>query len=72
MLRQLVLALPVLMLMAGCEAESGPLPPSKTLSPEKVASIAATIKTKHPDLSAEIRGKVLSTVVQSIDNMVFV
>jgi formylglycine-generating enzyme required for sulfatase activity len=71
-LRQFVLALPALMLLVGCEAESGSLPTSKTLSPEKVAAIAATVKTKYPDLSAELRDKVLNTVVQSIDNMVFV
>ena len=72
MLRQFVLGLPALMLLVGCDAESGPLPISKTLSPEKVASIAATVKTKYPGLSAELRDKVLKTVVQSIDNMVFV
>ncbi len=72
MLRQSVIALPFAMLLVGCEAESGPLPRSKVLSPEKVSSIAATIQTKHPSLSGELRDKVLSTVVQSIDNMVFV
>ncbi|WP_256657588.1 SUMF1/EgtB/PvdO family nonheme iron enzyme [Pseudomonas sp. ACM7] len=72
MLRQLVLALPAMMFLVGCEAESGPLPNSKSLTPEKVASIATTIAKKYPDLSSELRGKVLNTVVQSIDNMVFV
>ncbi|MFG6205963.1 formylglycine-generating enzyme family protein [Pseudomonas retamae] len=72
MLRQFVLALPALMLLVGCDAESGPLPPSKNLSPERVASIAETVKARYPDLSAELRDKVLNTVVQSIDNMVFV
>ncbi|MFJ4543112.1 formylglycine-generating enzyme family protein [Pseudomonas sp. NPDC088885] len=72
MLRQSVLALPFIMLLVGCEAESGPLPTSKSLTPEKVTSIAATIKGKYPDLSSELRDKVLITVVQSIDNMVFV
>jgi sulfatase modifying factor 1 len=71
-LRQLVLALPAMMFLVGCEAESGPLPSSKSLAPEKVAAIAANIEKKYPDLSSEIRGKVLNTVVQSIDNMVFV
>jgi formylglycine-generating enzyme required for sulfatase activity len=71
-LRQFVLALPALFFLAGCEAESGPLPVSKSLTPEKVASIAATIKTKYPNLSTDLREKVLNTVVQSIDNMVFV
>ena len=72
MLRQFVLALPALFFLAGCEAESGSLPVSKSLTPEKVASIAETIKTKYPNLSSEMREKVLNTVVQSIDNMVFV
>lgn len=72
MLRQLVLALPAMRFLVGCEAESGPLPTSKSLAPEKVSTIAATIAKKYPDLSSELRGKVLNTVVQSIDNMVFV
>ncbi|MGE8188322.1 formylglycine-generating enzyme family protein [Pseudomonas sp. NPDC086278] len=72
MLRQFVLALPAMMFLVGCEAETGPLPSSKSLTPEKVAAIAATIDNKYPDLSSELRGKVLNTVVQSIDNMVFV
>ncbi|WP_343045179.1 formylglycine-generating enzyme family protein [Pseudomonas atagonensis] len=72
MFRQSLLALPFMMLLVGCEAESSSLPSSKSLSPEKVASIAATIKAKYPSLSSELRDKVLSTVVQSIDNMVFV
>jgi formylglycine-generating enzyme required for sulfatase activity len=71
-LRQTVLALPFIALLLGCEAQSGSLPNSKSLSAEKVASIAATIKAKYPDLSSEIRDKVLNTVVTSIDNMVFV
>ncbi|WP_256661698.1 SUMF1/EgtB/PvdO family nonheme iron enzyme [Pseudomonas sp. F01002] len=72
MLRQLVLALPAMMFLVGCEAESGPLPNSKSLTPEKVASIATTIAKKYPDLPSELRGKVLNTVLQSIENMVFV
>ncbi|WP_415764543.1 formylglycine-generating enzyme family protein [Pseudomonas sp. ZB1P45] len=71
MLRQLVFALPALILL-GCQAESEPLPHSQKLAPEKVAAIAATIKNKYPNFSSELRGKVLNTVVQSIDNMVFV
>jgi sulfatase modifying factor 1 len=70
-LRQLVFALPALILL-GCQAESEPLPHSQNLAPDKVAAIAATIKNKYPNLSSELRGKVLNTVVQSIDNMVFV
>ncbi|MHC8306194.1 formylglycine-generating enzyme family protein [Pseudomonas sp. PB3P13] len=72
MLRQFLLALPAMMFLGGCEAESGPLSSSKSLAPEKVASIATTIEKKYPDLSKELRGRVLNTVVQSIDNMVFV
>lgn len=72
MLRQFLLAIPTMFFLAGCEAESGPMPVSKSLTPEKVASIAATIKTKYPDLSTDLREKILNTVVQSIDNMVFV
>ncbi|MGE8188319.1 formylglycine-generating enzyme family protein [Pseudomonas sp. NPDC086278] len=72
MLRQFVLTLPAMMLSVGCEAEYGSLPSSKRLAPEKVAAIAATIDKKYPDLRSELRGKVLNTVVQSIDNMVFV
>ncbi|WP_343045180.1 formylglycine-generating enzyme family protein [Pseudomonas atagonensis] len=72
MFRQSLFALPFMMLLVGCEVESGSLPSSKSMSPEKVASIAATIKAKYPDLSSELRGKVLNTVVHSIDNMVFV
>ncbi|MDP9708734.1 UNVERIFIED_ORG: hypothetical protein J2X80_000799 [Pseudomonas fluorescens] len=72
MLRQFVLALPAMFFLAGCGAESGSLPVSMSLTPEKVASIAETIKTKYPNLSSEMREKVLNTVVQSIDNMVFV
>ncbi|WDH35665.1 formylglycine-generating enzyme family protein [Pseudomonas chlororaphis] len=71
-LRQLIFSLPAMLFLVGCEAESGSLPSSKSLSPEKIASIAATIKTKYPNISSDQRNKVLATVVQSIDNMVFV
>jgi sulfatase modifying factor 1 len=71
-IRPYALALASTMLLTGCGAESGSLPSSQSMSPEKVASIATTIKTKYPDLSSELRDKVLHTVVQSIDNMVFV
>ena len=59
------------MLLLGCQA-SAPLPKSQKLSAEKVAEIASTIDRKYPQLSREIRGKLLNTVVQSLDNMVFV
>ncbi|WP_256587179.1 SUMF1/EgtB/PvdO family nonheme iron enzyme [Pseudomonas sp. Irchel s3a12] len=71
-IRPYALALASTMLFTGCGAKSGSLPSSQSMSPEKVASIATTIKTKYPDLSSELRDKVLNTVVQSIDNMVFV
>ncbi|MBX8542962.1 formylglycine-generating enzyme family protein [Pseudomonas cichorii] len=64
--------MPAMLMMVGCNAESDPLPKSQNLTTEKVAAISATIKTQYPDLSSELRGKVLSTVVRSIDNMVFV
>ncbi|MGE8188321.1 formylglycine-generating enzyme family protein [Pseudomonas sp. NPDC086278] len=69
---QFVFVLSVMMLLGGCEAESRPLPSSKSVTPKKVAEIAATIDKKYPDLSSELHGKVLNAVVQSIDNMVFV
>jgi formylglycine-generating enzyme required for sulfatase activity len=71
-LRHFVLSLFFIALLLGCEANSNSLPSSKSLPAEKVASIAATIKAKYPELSSEMRGKVLNTVVASIDNMVFV
>ncbi|GFM68885.1 SUMF1/EgtB/PvdO family nonheme iron enzyme [Pseudomonas lijiangensis] len=72
MLRPFLIAMPAMLMMVGCNAESGPLPKSQSLTPEKVAAIAATINIQYPALSNELRGKVLSTVVQSIDYMVFV
>jgi formylglycine-generating enzyme required for sulfatase activity len=60
------------LLLTGCQAQSLPLPQSQKLSPAKVAQIAATIEQQYPKLSSEIRGKLLNTVVQSLDNMVFV
>ncbi|PMZ98306.1 MULTISPECIES: SUMF1/EgtB/PvdO family nonheme iron enzyme [Pseudomonas] len=62
----------VFFIIFGCKAEHDSLPVSKSLSSEKVASIAETIKTNYPNLSTELRGKVLNMVVQSIDNMIFV
>jgi len=61
-----------LLLLTGCQVQSPPLPESQKLPPDKVAQIAATIDKKYPKLSTEIRGKLLNTVVQSLDNMVFV
>ncbi|TDF82474.1 SUMF1/EgtB/PvdO family nonheme iron enzyme [Pseudomonas sp. H9] len=62
----------MLLLLAGCQAASYPLPESQKLSTEKVAQIAATIEQKYPKLSSETRRQLLSTVVQSLDNMVFI
>jgi len=71
MVRPTLLPLCTLLLLTGCQAQSS-LPKSQKLPAEKVAQIAATIKQKYPGLSSEIRGKFLNTVVQSLDNMVFV
>ncbi|WP_224795583.1 formylglycine-generating enzyme family protein [Pseudomonas fluorescens] len=70
--KQIVLPLCTLMLLTGCQVQSPPLPKSQKLSPDKVAQIAATIEHKYPELSTEVRGKLLDTVVKSLDNMVFV
>ena len=72
MVKQTLLPLCTLLLLAGCTAQSTALPISQKLSPGKVAEIAMTIERKYPKLSAEVRGKLLNTVVQSLDNMVFV
>jgi len=70
--RQILLPLCTLLLLTGCQAQPSPLPKSQKLSSDKVAQIAATIEQKYPKLSTEVRGKLLNTVVQSLDNMVFV
>ncbi|MGY2293635.1 formylglycine-generating enzyme family protein [Pseudomonas sp. SDO528_S397] len=72
MLHQGFVLLSVILFLSGCEAKSFSLPVSTTLSPEKVAVIAENIGKKYPGKSDELRNKILSTVVQSIDNMVFV
>ncbi|WP_313482207.1 formylglycine-generating enzyme family protein [Pseudomonas sp.] len=72
MAKHISLHLLTLLLLTGCEAQSLSLPTSQKLSPDKVAQIAATIEQKYPKLSSELRGKVLHTVVRSLDNMVFV
>ncbi|MDX9667387.1 SUMF1/EgtB/PvdO family nonheme iron enzyme [Pseudomonas sp. P5_152] len=72
MVGRVLLPLCTLLLLTGCQAQTSPLPESQKLSPDKVAQIAATIEQKYPKLSTEVRGKLLSTVVQSLDNMVFV
>lgn len=70
--RQILLPLCTLLLLIGCQAQPSPLPKSQKLSSDKVAQIAATIEQKYPKLSTEVRGRLLNTVVQSLDNMVFV
>ncbi|AZC30620.1 SUMF1/EgtB/PvdO family nonheme iron enzyme [Pseudomonas chlororaphis] len=70
--RKTLLSLCTLLMLTGCQVQSSPLPKSQKLSPDKVAQIAATIGQKYPKLSTETRGKLLNTVVQSLDNMVFV
>ncbi|WP_095171835.1 SUMF1/EgtB/PvdO family nonheme iron enzyme [Pseudomonas sp. Irchel 3H3] len=72
MVERVLLPLCTLLLLTGCQAQSSSLPKSQKLSPDKVAQIAATIEQKYPKLSTEVRGKLLNTVVQSLDNMVFV
>ncbi|MEE1868433.1 formylglycine-generating enzyme family protein [Pseudomonas auratipiscis] len=70
--RQFLLATCTLLLLAGCQGQSIPHPKSQKLSVDKVNEIASTIERKYPNLSAETRGKVLNTVVQSLGNMVFI
>ncbi|WP_339456930.1 hypothetical protein [Pseudomonas sp. EA_65y_Pfl1_P120] len=72
MIGRVLLPLCTLLLLTGCQAQSSSLPKSQKLSSDKVAQIAATIEQKYPKLSTEVRGKLLNTVVQSLDNMVFV
>ncbi|TDF82475.1 SUMF1/EgtB/PvdO family nonheme iron enzyme [Pseudomonas sp. H9] len=71
MAKQISLLVCSLMLTA-CQAQTYPLPESQKLSGEKVAQIAATIEQKYPKLPSETRRQLLSTVVQSLDNMVFI
>ena len=59
-------------MLMGCQAQTSVLPKSQKLSADKVADIAATIDRTYPNLSTEIRGQLLNTVVKSLDNMVFV
>ena len=66
------LALCVALLISGCEKQEVAGPPSKVLSPEKVAEIASTISRKYPNLSPQNRDAVLNTVIRSLDNMVLI
>lgn len=72
MVRQILLPICAFFLLTGCHAQSSTLPKSQKLSPDKVTQIAATIEQKYPNLSTETRGKLLNTVVRSLDNMVFI
>ncbi|MDR8017193.1 formylglycine-generating enzyme family protein [Ectopseudomonas guguanensis] len=60
------------LLVAGCQAQSQPLPKSERLSPEKVAAIAERIDSQYPKLLSELRSQMLDTVVRSLDEMVFI
>lgn len=59
-------------MLFGCHAQSTPLPSSEKLGLEKVTEIARRIDESYPHLSADLRSEVLSTVVRSLDDMVFV
>lgn len=59
-------------LIAGCEAQSSALPTSDKLSADKVAEIAERVEARYPDLSRTLRDQIISTVVRSVDDMVFI
>lgn len=69
---RLISLLLVPLLLAGCQAQSQPLPKSERLNPEKVAAIAERIDLQYPKLSSELRSQMLKTVVRSLDEMVFI
>ncbi|MBU1331984.1 MAG: formylglycine-generating enzyme family protein [Gammaproteobacteria bacterium] len=69
---KLILTLFFPLLAVGCQAQSQPLPKSEKLSPEKVAAIAERIDARYPKLSDDLRRQMLSTVVRSLDEMVFI
>ncbi|MET3050474.1 MULTISPECIES: SUMF1/EgtB/PvdO family nonheme iron enzyme [Pseudomonas] len=72
MAKQILLSIYSLLLLTACQVQKYPLPESQKLSIEKVAKIAVTIEQKYPGLSTETRSRLLNTVVQSLDNMVFI
>ena len=72
MINKTLLPLFTSLMLMGCQAQTSVLPKSQKLSADKVAEIAATIERTYPNLSTEIRGQLLNTVVKSLDNMVFV
>lgn len=61
-----------LTVLSGCDARPLTLPVSEKLSVQKVQQIADTVNQKYPELSRDVRSKVLNTVVKSLDNMIFV
>ncbi|MGE4405866.1 formylglycine-generating enzyme family protein [Pseudomonas sp.] len=69
---RLIPPLTALLLVAGCQVQSQPLPKSAKLSPKKVAAIAQRIDARYAKLSTELRSQILATVVRSLDEMVFI
>ena len=72
MSRLALLPLFFLFFLHGCDAQSQPLPHSEKLSAEKVEAIAQRVNDRYPDLSGKLRDQILTTVVRSLDNMVFI
>ena len=72
MYRRVIFSLFAPLMVAGCQAQSQPLPKSERLNPEKVAAIAERIDSQYPKLSSELRSEMLETVVRSLDEMVFI
>lgn len=72
MTRSAIIPLCIFMLTAGCNSASYGLPESEKLSTKKVVQIAETVERRYPDLSLELRRKLVELVVRSLDNMVFV
>ncbi|GAA6133149.1 formylglycine-generating enzyme family protein [Halopseudomonas sabulinigri] len=69
---RLLLSATLFALLTGCEAQSQPLPESEKLSTDKVKAIAERVETNYPDLSRDLRERILATVVRSLDDMVFI
>ncbi|MGQ7960294.1 formylglycine-generating enzyme family protein [Pseudomonas sp. SP16.1] len=72
MCRRVIFSLLAPLMVAGCQAQSQPLPKSERLGPEKVAAIGERIDSQYPKLSPELRSQMLNTVVRSLDEMVFI
>jgi formylglycine-generating enzyme required for sulfatase activity len=62
----------LLFALSACKSNPVPLPESQKLSPDRVKAIAATIDKRHGDLSKQMRGQILDTVVRALDNMVLI